>query len=230
MAAGKPGNRPPNRGGRITPAMAKAVWESIKRPTAVKVADAFNQAGADVTSRTITSFKNNNWQEADGVDTESDFQKAESALDIAIPLLTKSALSRTEDILPTDGAELGDVDGEVPNKIDTALGLVNAVRMLLNQMTSEGLLIQSMRRGTILSIMVKSSIEQNIGWLVRHKTEELAKLITALAVVDQSNAGYDKRILDRREREMKVVGAQNGQLSDPQDATLQEKLDALGIG
>ena len=50
------------RKGAVTPAEAKAVWDSMERPTLRRVALALSQAGEPVSQATVLRWKNNGWR------------------------------------------------------------------------------------------------------------------------------------------------------------------------
>ena len=87
---------------RLTPAIAKAVWQAQQRPSARRVARALNQAGHSIHYTTINRWRAQGWREIKG---EHPLHAARAALDSAVPILTGDPSTTAEDVIKHSGAD-----------------------------------------------------------------------------------------------------------------------------
>ena len=89
----------------ITRAEAKAVWESLDKPSSRKVAARFRAAGRPVGDRTIARWKQDEWTGTTAANIAKAADAAVATMDSSVPALTGDARSTTADIVAATAAE-----------------------------------------------------------------------------------------------------------------------------
>jgi hypothetical protein len=84
--------------GKPTPAEAKAVWDSLDKPSARKVAAKFQAAGRPVSFKTVALWKREGWPGATAETIIADAAKAVEAINVALPAITGDVASKLEDV------------------------------------------------------------------------------------------------------------------------------------
>lgn len=81
----------------VTPEKAKAVWDSLDKPSSRKVSEAFAAAGQSVSRQQINRWRKAGWTRKQV--NETDAEAAMSAMDTAAPALTGDPETRAKDIV-----------------------------------------------------------------------------------------------------------------------------------
>lgn len=78
----------------VTPAEAKAVWDSLKEPSARKVAAKFEAAGRKISFKSIAKWKREGWGARTAEQIEASASKAVEAINVALPAITGDVTSK----------------------------------------------------------------------------------------------------------------------------------------
>jgi hypothetical protein len=106
---------------KITRAEAKAVWNSLRKPSAGKVANKFKAAGRPVHQSTIARWKQERWAGTTAANIVKAADAAVAAMDSAVPALTGDGGFTTADIVAASAAEAGAAEASAPqNAVKTA--------------------------------------------------------------------------------------------------------------
>ena len=138
----------------VTPAEAKAVWDSIPDPSSRKVAARLTQSGRPIHFSTIARWRSQGWREV--TRAPHPLEAARAALDQAVPLLSGDAKSTAEDLVPPK------------------------VRGELEPLTDEKLLRAAARDVLIVQVALAREVRRQAETLVPKRPAELAALIQAL--------------------------------------------------
>jgi hypothetical protein len=100
----------------VTPAEAKAVWDSLKEPSARKVSDKFAAAGRKISFRTVNKWRNGGWGAKSAKQLEASASKAVEKINVALPAITGDVTSRLEDVAnpATTASEAAPASGVSP--------------------------------------------------------------------------------------------------------------------
>jgi hypothetical protein len=120
---------------KATPALAKAVWECHRSPSARSVARALSQSGRPVHFVTVNRWRKRQWRDVEG---EHPLDQARADLESALPLMTGDATSTIEDLVrghPERKQLDGLSDGELLRKAarELAVAVYVVARMTLRQ-------------------------------------------------------------------------------------------------
>ena len=88
--------KPCGQPSKVSPVEAKAIWDSMKRPSARRVVLALNQAGHKVSRRTIQVWQQNGWRRI----LDPIYEPERSELDAAVPVLTGDPHKRLDSLKP----------------------------------------------------------------------------------------------------------------------------------
>jgi hypothetical protein len=140
----------------VSPSEAKAVWASIRNPSARRVARTLSQAGRPVHHSTVARWRAQGWRTvATGLHP---LAAARDALDVAAAVLTGN---------PTTGAEA--VTGKTVKREE------------LEGLADHELLDRLARETCITTLLVQDELIDALPTLLSHKLLETAVLIKALA-------------------------------------------------
>jgi hypothetical protein len=86
-----------------TPAMARAIWDQQKRPSARQVATQLTQSGRPVHHSTVSRWRRQGWRPVEP--TLHPLDAARLALEAAMPAVTNDPMMRTQDLLGGDAGQ-----------------------------------------------------------------------------------------------------------------------------
>jgi hypothetical protein len=144
---------------KATPALAKAVWENQRRPSARSVARALTASGRPVHFATIARWKAKKWR-ADTNDHPLDVARA--TLESITPLVSSDPQTTIQDI-KDEGSSTD-----------------------LEQLSDAELLRKTATELCTLSVMVHRTLREELGHLVTMRTDELGFLIQSLSACLQA--------------------------------------------
>jgi len=149
---------------RLTPDLAKSVWQAHRRPSARRVARALNQAGYPIHYTTIGRWRSEGWREVE--QGAHPIEAARIALDSAVPILTGEPTTTSEELVNgrEDKGQLG-------------------------ELTDKELLRTAAREALITHILIEREFHAQLAELVKAKPMETGVLIEALAALSEAATG-----------------------------------------
>ena len=168
----------------VTPAEAKAVWSTIRNPSARGVADALSQAGRPVHFATVARWRAQGWRHVQH--GPHPVEAAREALDIAARVLTGD---------PKHGADFLERQAKAREELDglTERELLSAVRVLtgdlrqgaareeLDGLTDRELLRRATRELCISSSLLSQELQRHLPTLFPERMAEVGVLLKALS-------------------------------------------------
>jgi hypothetical protein len=156
----------------ITPREAKAVWDSLKHPSARSVARALSQAGRRVHHSAIARWNAQDWRSV--AHGPHPLEAARQALDIAVGVLTGN---------PTAGTEI------LEKRLE---------RAQLDELSDSEILRRSARQLCIATILACNEFQECASTLVAENPAEAAQLLKALyRAVPAAVAAYGEALKSR---------------------------------
>jgi hypothetical protein len=154
---------------RLTPAIAKVVWQAQHRPSARRVATALHQAGYAIHYTTINRWRSQGWREVK--QGEHPILAARAALDSAVPILTGDPSATAEDVIKHSNAK--------PE---------------LEQLSDKQLLSAAARQALVILTIVEQQSNAHVAELLMTKPRELGVLIKAMADMCEAATGAFREV------------------------------------
>jgi hypothetical protein len=154
---------------RLTPKLAKSVWNAQPRPSARRVATALRQAGHPIHYTTINRWRSQGWREVK--QGEHPIHAARAALDSAVPILTGDPSTTAEDVIKDSEA-----------------------RPELEQLSDKQLLSAAARQALVTLTLVEQAFNAQLAELMAAKPRETAVLIKALAEIIEAATGAFREV------------------------------------
>lgn len=189
----------------VNPEKVKAVWYSMSKPSARKVAAQLKAAGFHIDKDTILKWKRQGWQRRSEEQNDTPIEKATLRIEKAVPLLTGRPETSLADLIPKALQP-------------SVLGIYDADRSTLDEMSDLQLVREANRRGALMFSLIAREIELQRATLVAEKPEELATLLKAqAALLEAANDGFDSFTI-MNDRLMKSVPTEDE--TDPLDTEM----------
>lgn len=120
---------------KVTPAEAKAVWDSLEEPSCRKVADKFAAAGRPISFKTVNEWRNKGWGSKTAEQIEASASNAVEKINVALPAITGDVTSTLGGKLESPSVEAAPVPHQGPALPDTRSSVERAEDALLKAIT-----------------------------------------------------------------------------------------------
>ncbi len=187
----------------VTPAEAKACWDSMTNPTIYGLSRRLLATGRPIARQTLYRWQQNGWKTLvvgrPARDSGTELQKSIDVLDETLPILTGDPTSRLSDIVPkTSTLQSLVVHGDTSPVWDGDL-------IALEKLTDAELTRKFGRDIFVTGSLILKKMQKHIDKLVTKHPEQTAKMFAGIVLALESGTAAYERLRRLNEDNLKVV-------------------------